>query len=116
NASVSTLWPRPRVLSAVGVLAPIVFRPRAFVFTAVFFKAGFFFANFFLEVPLFLTRFFFNVFFSGFPFFPADPLGFVSFFLVLFLAMRAVYHRHSACSRNRARHTERKPTGAVTHH
>src|SRR5882724_4875452 len=94
NASVSTLWPRPRVLSAVGVLAPIVFRPRAFVFTAFFFKAGFFFANFFLEVPLFLTRFFLTVFFSGFPFFPADPLGFVSFFLVLFLAMRAVYHRH----------------------
>jgi hypothetical protein len=34
------------------------------------------------------------VFFSGFPFFPADPLGFVSFLLVLFLAIRAVYHRH----------------------
>jgi hypothetical protein len=34
------------------------------------------------------------VFFSGFPFFPADPFGFVRFLLVLFLAIRAVYHRH----------------------
>jgi hypothetical protein len=91
NASVSTLWlfPRTRVLSAVGVLAPVVFWPRAFVFSAAFFKAGFFFANFFFGVPLFLLpSFFLTVFFSGFLFFLADPFGFVRFLL------RAVYHRH----------------------
>src|SRR5207302_7160540 len=94
--------------------APVVFWPRAFVFTAAFFKAGFFFANFFFGVPLFLARFFLTVFFSGFPFFPADPFGFVSFLLVLFLAIRAVYHRHHACSRKRARRITRKPTGPAT--
>src|SRR6266851_8022177 len=116
NASVSTLWlfPRTRVLSAVGVLAPVVFWPRAFVFTAAFFKAGFFFANFFFGVPLFLARFFLTVFFRGFPFFPADPFGFVSFLLVLFLAIGAVYHRHHAFSRKRARRIARKPTGPAT--
>src|ERR1019366_6163165 len=96
NASVSTLrlFPRTRVLSAVGVLAPVVFWPRVFVFTAAFFKPGFFFANFFFGVSLFLASFFLTVFFSGFPFFPADPFGFVRFLLVLFLTIRAVYHRH----------------------
>jgi hypothetical protein len=81
NASVSTLWlfPRTRVLGAIGVLAPAVLWPRAFVFSAAFFKAGFFFANFFFGLPLFLARFFLTVFFSGFPFFPANPFGFVSF-------------------------------------
>src|SRR5258706_2573999 len=112
NASVSTLWlfPRTRVLSAVGVLAPVVFWPRAFVFTAAFFKAGFFFTNFFFGAPLFLARFFLTVFFNGFPFFPA-LFRFVSFLLVLFLAIGAVYHRHHACSRKRARRTARKTHG-----
>src|ERR1035437_7749880 len=96
NASVSTLWlfPRTRVLSAVGVFAPVVFMPRAFVFTAAFFKAGFFFANFFFGVPLFLASFLLTFFFIGSPFFPADPFGFVRFLLVLFLAIRAVSPRH----------------------
>jgi hypothetical protein len=31
----------------------------------------------------------------GFLFFPADPFGFVRFLLVVFLAIRAVYHRHT---------------------
>src|SRR6266851_9976557 len=96
NASVSTLWlfPLTRVLSAVGVFAPVVFLPRAFVvFTAAFFNAGFFFANFFFGVPLFLASFFLTLLFIGFLFFPADPFGFVRFLLVLFLAIRAVYHR-----------------------
>jgi hypothetical protein len=92
----TTLWlfPQTRVLGAVGVLAPVVFLPRAFVFTAAFFKAGCFFANFFFGVTLFLARFFLTVFFSGVPFFPADTFGFLSFLLVFFLAIRAVYHRH----------------------
>ena len=58
------------------------------------FQSGLFCANFFFVVPLFLARFFLTGSFSGFPFFPADPFGFVSFSLVLFLAIRAVYHRH----------------------
>ena len=93
NASVPTLWlfPRARVLSVAGVFAPVVFFLRAFVFTAAFFKAGFFFASFFFGVPLFLASFFLTAFFKNFPFFPADPFGFVRFLLVLFLAIRAVY-------------------------
>ena len=78
-----------------GVFAPVVFFLRAFVFTVAFFKAGFFFASFFFGVPLFLASFFLTVLVIGFRFFPADPIGFVRFLLVLFLAIRAVYHRHS---------------------
>jgi hypothetical protein len=79
----------------VSVLAPVVFWPRTFVLSDAFFKAGFFFANFFFGVPLFLlARFFLTDFFSGFLFFLADSFGFVRFLLVLFLAIRAVYHRH----------------------
>ena len=34
-------------------------------------------------------RFFLTIFFSGFPFFPADPVGFMSFLLALFRGQRA---------------------------
>jgi len=110
NASVSTLWlfRRTRVLSAVGVLAPVVFWPRAFVFTAAFFKAGFFFANFFFGVPLFLlARFFLTVFFSGFLRLRALLISFV------LGHTRSLPPAH-ACSRKRARRIARKPTRPAT--
>ena len=77
-----------------GVFAPVIFLLGAFVFTAAFFRAGFF-SNFFFGVPPFLASFFLTVLVVGFHFFPADPFGFVRFLLVLFFAIRAVYHRHS---------------------
>jgi hypothetical protein len=41
-----------------------------------------------------MASFFLAVFFIGVILLPADPFGFVRFLLVLFLAIRAVYHRH----------------------
>src|SRR5258708_37419765 len=85
---------RTGVVTAMGGRALVVSSPTAFVFSAAFFKAGFFFASFLFGVPCCLARSFVTVFFSGFPFFPADPSCLVRFLLVLFLAIRAVYHRH----------------------
>jgi hypothetical protein len=115
NASVSTLWLflRTRVRSAAGVFAPVVFLPRAFVFTTAFFKVGFFFANFFFGAPLFLASFFLTVFFIGFPFFPANPFGFVRFLFSFVLGHTRSLPPAHACPRNRARCIARKPTGPV---
>ena len=116
NASVSTLWlfPRTRVLSAVGVLAPAVCWPRAFVFTAAFFKAGFFFANFFFAVPLFLARLFLTRLLQRLSFLPGRSLRLRELFISFVVGHTRSLPPAHACSRNRARRIARKPTGLAT--
>jgi hypothetical protein len=74
---------------------------------------GFFFANFFFGVPFFLASFFLTVFFIGFPFFPANPFGFVRFLFSIVLGHTRSLPPAHACPRNRARCIARKPTGPV---